>query len=224
MSTEIAHIEIARIATVLAGVHAEHAKWLSESEQTRLAEMHREGRRAQYLAGHWLTRVLLARASGDPPSQWRLIECRSQPPQVQGHDTLRVSITHSKDWIAAAVATVPIGIDLEQRPRTIDASVEHLLRNTDEPAGGLDADAMLQRWVVKEAWIKRNTESALPARLRQLHLKATTRDRADVRVDSHACFHFGLAVAPSCRVQLQCEVQMTPGTAFAITDLANWPR
>jgi 4'-phosphopantetheinyl transferase len=220
MSTGIAHIEIARISTVLANLHAEHATWLSESEQTRLAEMHREGRRAQYLAGHWLARVLLARAAGDTPSQWRLIECRSQPPQVQDHDTLRVSISHSKDWIAAAVATVPIGIDLEQRPRILDGSIEALLRNANEVAGSLDADAMLQRWVVKEAWIKRSAESALPARLKQLHLKPATRDRADVCIDSHPFFHFGLALAPGCRVQLLCEVPMDPGNAFTMTDLA----
>ena len=220
MATDIAHIEIARIATVLASLPGQHANWLSETEQTRLAQMHREGRRSQYLAGHWLTRVLLARASGDTPSQWRLIECKSLPPQVQDHDALKVSITHSKEWIAAAVATVPIGIDLEQRPRHLDAAIEELLRNTDEAPGSLDADSMLQRWVVKEAWIKRNAESALPARLRQLHLQATTRDRANVRIDSHDCFHFGLAVAPSCKVQLRSEVPMTHGAAFAIADLA----
>jgi 4'-phosphopantetheinyl transferase len=219
--TNVAHIEIARIASVLASIPEDHTSWLSNSEQERLASIRSDARRTEYLAGHWLTRVLLARAFGSTPAQWRLLERKSQPPLVQDQDALRVSITHTRDWIAAAVATIPIGIDLEQRPRKLDASIEALLRNADEAAGSLDLDAMLQRWVVKEAWIKRNAESALPVRLKQLHLRATPRELADVRIDSNPSFHFALAIAPGCTVMRRCEAPLIPGAAFAITDLES---
>lgn len=220
MPTGTAQIEIARIADVLATLPEAHTTWLSESEQARLAGIRVAGRRAQYLAGHWLTRVLLARAFGDPPMQWPLLERKSQAPQVQGHGgTLQVSISHSGDWIAAAVATVAIGIDLEQRPRALDATIEPLLRNADEAPGSLDPDALLQRWVAKEAWIKRRGESALPARLRDLHLQAVTREAANVRIDSHEAFHFGLAVADDCTVTRRCAVTLLPIPGFAVTDL-----
>ena len=220
VATDLAHIEIARIASVLADVPEEHAGWMSESEQARLAGIRFEGRRAQYLAGHWLTRVLLARAFGGAPPKWRLLEWRSQPPQVVGHDdSIKVSISHTEEWVAAAVANVAIGIDLEQRPRALDASIEPLLRNTDEALGSLDPDVLLQRWVAKEAWIKRNVESALPARIKRLHVRTTSREHADVCIDSHAAFHFGLAVAPGCSVTRRCEVTLDAGIGVGITDL-----
>lgn len=220
MPTGTVQIEIAQLADVLAGLPDQHSSWLSESEQARLAGIRVAGRRAHYLAGHWLTRVLLVRAFGGAPAQWRLLERKSQAPQVHGHgDALRVSISHSGDWIAAAVATVAIGIDLEQRPRALDAAIEPLLRNADEAPGSLDPDALLQRWVAKEAWIKRNGESALPTRLTRLHLQATTREHAGVCIDSHEAFHFGLAVTGDCTVTRQCAVTLIPGARFAITDL-----
>ncbi len=219
MTAGVAHIEIARIAHVLAGVPEDHASWLSESEQARFQSIRFDDRRAQYLVGHWLTRMLLARAFGNAPAQWQLLECKSKPPQIQGCSGLNVSISHTADWIAAAVASVPVGIDLEQRPRTLNAAIEPLLINADEASGSLDHDALLQRWVAKEAWIKRNTQSALPAKLKRLQLHATTRKLADVCIDSHAAFHFGLAIAPGCSVTLQCEISLIPGAGFAIIEL-----
>jgi phosphopantetheinyl transferase len=149
-----------------------------------------------------------------------LLERKSQPPQVHGYgDALKVSISHTRDWIAAAVATVAIGIDLEQRPRRLDPAIEPLLRNADEAPGSLSPDELLQRWVAKEAWIKRNIDSALPARLKSLQLRATLREHADVFIDSNAAFHFGLAITPDCSVQRQCEVVLIPGVGFGITEL-----
>lgn len=220
MPVGAAWIEIARIPQVLAGVPEDRASWMSDCEQARLAQIRVDARRAQYLAGHWLARVLLARAFGGTAAPWQLLERKSQPPQVRGHgDALRVSISHTADWIAAAVANVPIGIDLEQRPRILDPSIEPLLRNADEIPGSVDADALLQRWVAKEAWIKRDAGSALPDRLKRLRVQLASRERADVRIDSHAAFHFALAIAPDNEVKRQCESTLLPGMAFAITDL-----
>lgn len=219
MPDSTAHVEIARIADVLADSLEDRMEWLSDSEQARLAAIHNVARQAQYLAGHWLTRVLLARAFGVPPTQWRLLERKSQAPTVQDHaDALKVSISHSGDWVATAVATVAIGIDLEQRPRTLDATVEPLLRNADEAPGSLSPEQLLQRWVAKEAWLKRHGESALPERLRHLQLRETRGTDAQVHVDSHDAFHFGLAVAADCTVNRYGATTLVPGLGFTITD------
>jgi 4'-phosphopantetheinyl transferase len=216
-----AHIEIAKIPEVLADAPGDTSTWLSGSEQQRLGELRNPGRRAQYLAGHWLVRVLLTRTLGGAPTQWQLRERKGQAPEVHGHgDTLSVSISHTQDWIAAAVATSPIGIDMEQRPRQLDAAIEALLRNADEATGSLDPDVLLQRWVAKEAWLKRNGESALPARLMQLQLCLQAREHADVCIDSHDAFHFGLAIARDSTVTRRCEARLNPGSSFAIADLA----
>ena len=101
----------------------------------------------------------------------------------------------------------------------LDAAIAPLLLNTDEATDSLDADTLLQRWVAKEAWIKRNTESALPARLKRLQLGATTRSHADVRIYSCESFHFGQAIAPGHAIMRYCDVTLHPGTGFKVTDL-----
>jgi 4'-phosphopantetheinyl transferase len=153
------------------------------------------------------------------PVQWRLRERKGRPPEVHGRgDALRVSISHAGDWVAVAVAEVPIGIDLELRERVLDAALEPLLRNADEVPGTLDADTLLQRWVAKEAWIKRDAGSALPARLERLHLRHAPRDAADVCIDSHAGFHVALALAGGYPVRWQGDAGLVPGAGFAVSE------
>jgi 4'-phosphopantetheinyl transferase len=214
----IAQVDMVRVARVLADLPPDPAAWLSESEQARLAQLRHAGRRDQYLAGHWLARVLLARAFGGVAIQWQLRERKSQAPEVQGHAHAHVSISHAGEWVAAAVADGPVGIDLEERTRVLDASIEPLLRNADEAPGSLDADARLLRWVAKEAWIKRGGGSALPGRLEQLQLQAVARERADVCVYSHAEFHLALAVAHGCRVQRPDDPVLAPTAAYSVSE------
>jgi 4'-phosphopantetheinyl transferase len=181
-------VEVARVADVLAGAPTD---WLSESEAERVATLRHAGRRDQYLAGHWLARVLLARAFGGVPVQWRLRERKGQPPEVHGRgDALRVSISHAGDWVAVAAADTPVGIDIEVRTRVLDDAVEPLLREPGEAPGSLDGATRLRRWVAKEAWIKRDHGGALPARLQALRLGPGTQ----VRLWDHADMHLALAV------------------------------
>jgi 4'-phosphopantetheinyl transferase len=181
-------VEVARVADVLAGAPTD---WLSESEAERVATLRHAGRRDQYLAGHWLARVLLARAFGGVPVQWRLRERKGQPPEVHGRgDALRVSISHAGDWVAVAAADMPVGIDIDVRTRVLADAVEPLLREPGEAPGSLDGATRLRRWVAKEAWIKRDHGSALPARLQALRLGPGTQ----VRLWDHADMHLALAV------------------------------
>jgi 4'-phosphopantetheinyl transferase len=216
----VAHLGISAVAGVLLEAPVDHAGWMSDSERARFAGMRVEPRRLQYVAGHWLARVLLANAFGGNPDGWRLFERRSLPPRVEGRDGLAVSISHSGDWIAAAVATVPVGIDIEQRPRALDASIESLLLEDEEAPGSLDADALLQRWVAKEAWIKRAAGSALPSRLKQVRLHATQREHASVFVESHAAFHVAIAIDPGCALHRHGPVLPAPGACYAAIERA----
>ena len=219
MPAATAHLGVARVARVLADAPPDPAAWLSESERERLAQLRHAARRDQYLAGHWLTRALLARAFGGVAMQWHLRERRGLAPEVQGHAHVHVSISHAGEWLAAAVADVPIGIDLELRGRVLDAALDPLLRNADEAPGSLDADAQLRRWVAKEAWIKREGGSALPGRLDRLRLHAAPVNQADVRIDSHDEFHLALAVARDCRVARPDDPVLVPTAAFSVFEL-----
>lgn len=162
-------LHLAHMDEVLARAPAQR-DWLSSSEQARAARLRAPQRLAHYLSGHWLLREVLARvvAVGDSVE---IIDRQSLPPQLAGRPDLHLSLSHSGPWIACAVSTAPIGIDLEQhRPREALSGFDHLLRNPDEPPGSLDPYALLERWVVKEAYIKRDCGSALPERLAELQV------------------------------------------------------
>ena len=219
MNTNIAFVEIARTAEVLARMATPYSMWLSDSEQTRLATLKVEARRDHYIAGHWLVRELLSQAFGEAPSHWSLQERKSLPPRIiNGNEKLRLSISHSGDWIAAAIAHVAIGIDIEQRPRQLDASIESLLLNPGEAAGSLGNDALLQRWVAKEAWIKTQGESALPARLKQLHLHPASAEFASVSLYNNDAFHFALAIAPAVAVTWRGKQKMISGQNYCVSE------
>ncbi len=187
-------LRIARVAEVCATLPDGPSTWLSSSEQTRLQRLQIASRRDQYLSGHWLARCLLAEQHGGDARDWPLQERPNLPPAVIGHeDSAYLSLSHSHDWIACAVSNAPIGIDIEQRqpPREALHRFEHLLLAEGDVPGTLSSDELLQRWVAKEAWIKRHHGSALPEHLAAVRLRQATKETANVRVSSTQAFHFG---------------------------------
>lgn len=193
-------LQVEPIRSVLRRAPAGVSDWLSPSERERYAGLRVASRANQFLAGHWLVREGLAARYGGEPKDWPLRERRSLPPRPERQDCpAQVSIAHSGDWVAAAVADEPIGIDLEQRrPRPGLLAFAHLLRAEDDPPEP-DEDALLQRWVIKEAWIKRHGFSALPERLAGLAIRPCSPDRADVRLWSSDALHLGVCLEPAIR-------------------------
>lgn len=198
-----ARVVVRRIEAVLASAPPA-SEWLSPCEQARAAAMRAPSRHAQYLAGHWLLRTLLALAHGGDPRDYPLLERDNQPPAVAGA-ALCTALSHGGDWIAAAISLAPIGIDLEPRtPRPALRRLQHLLLNPDEPPDSLDDDALLQRWVIKEALIKRDHGSALPETLAAIRVHpAQVVAAADVRVWTTADFHLAVAPAGVAEVDLE---------------------
>ena len=186
-------VQVARVEQVLAHLPSALENWLSSSELARLERLKIQNRRNQYLSGHWLVRFLLSQHFGKSPTAWQLIERKDLPPAVQDFDLLQLSISHSGDWIAAAISNSAIGIDLEQRrERAGLMRFQHLLLTHDEQPDSLDSDQLLQRWVAKEAWVKRHHGSALPEQLAELELLHAEPETADVQLFSTAAFHLAI--------------------------------
>ena len=193
LSTPFVRIQVARVEQVLSDAPSALDAWLSTSEQMRLQRLKMPSRRDQFLSGHWLVRGLLSQHFGNKPDQWRLIERSNLPPAVLDCASLQLSISHSGDWIAAAIANDAIGIDLEQRrERAGLLRFQHLLLAQGEAPDSLDLDQLLQRWVAKEAWVKRHHGSALPEQLAELKLFPTRSEDASVQLCSTAAFHLGI--------------------------------
>lgn len=189
------------LSTVLARAPADCRAWLSASERPRHAALRVAQRAQQYLAGHWLAREGLAALHGGQPEDWRLRERRSQAPLPEPADCCsRLSIAHSGDWVAVAVALQPIGVDIEERrPRPALLGLASLLRTEGDPAVP-EADTLLERWVLKEAFVKRHGLSALPELLSRIALRRSAAPAAALRLWSTKDFHLALCAeaGPIC--------------------------
>ncbi len=206
LSAPFVRIQVRRVEHVLSDAPDALDSWLSTSETDRLQRLKLLARRDQFLSGHWLVRGLLSQHFGNQPEQWQLIERPNLPPAVLDFASLQVSISHSGDWIAAAIANGAIGIDLEQRrERAGLLRFQYLLLAQGEAPDSLDLDQLLQRWVAKEAWVKRHHGSALPEHLAELQLFPASSETASVQLRSTIAFHLGVtaqAAASAWQVDL----------------------
>ncbi len=126
---------------------AEYDRCLSLMDPTRrdavLKIAHAPRRKAAVL-GEWLAKTLLSEQSGLPIEEIRLCRTEKGKPYAEGLP-LHCSITHSGEWVAAAVADQPIGIDMEIL-RSVDPRVAARI--------GADPDRFFEEWTAKEALFK----------------------------------------------------------------------
>ena len=150
-------------------------RWLTRTEQERLALLTTEKRRAQFTAARWQARWLIAGVLGGTPRDWPLEAPHDAPPRVAGRADLHLSVSHSGEHAACALSADPVGIDLEQpRARRDIAGLVSLCCTPAEQAlfdgaPTQQRDALFHElWTVKEAWLKRRGEWMAPRRLQQL--------------------------------------------------------
>lgn len=146
--------------------------WLTESELDRLASMQHFRRRQEFVACRYALRSLLAGATGNSVEHWRLDAPEGSPPRVnaQHHGvhavaTTHLTLSHSGSYIACAVATRPVGVDIEVetlRSSQRDALALAAMACSDHEIEQLRAvDCELSRrrmfvqwWSLKEAYFK----------------------------------------------------------------------
>lgn len=142
--------------------------WLGEEERERVSGLTHPGRRAQYLAGHWLARQLLAAVEGGDPFAWSLRRTESGAPLAFSRgrrSPLHLSLSHTGEQVACAVAGVAVGIDIEQPRRErdylaladslYDVGFQSDLRACD---AAQRRTAFFRRWTLDEARAKASGE------------------------------------------------------------------
>jgi 4'-phosphopantetheinyl transferase len=220
------HLRIAPVALLAQDAEGQGA-WLSPAEASRLARISAAGRRAEFIAGRWLARQLLALAGGGQPSQWKLSAPDSGPPLAQGpHGSapLHVGLSHSGGRVACAVAIAAIGLDLEvpRRSRDLRALAEVVCSPGEQARLAAEPGRVellfYPCWTLKEAWLKSRGEGMSPGRLAQLHTEPAMVGSGNARVwQANGCT-LALVAPPDAAVQCIGEGLGWP-TAWAITDL-----
>lgn len=155
-------IGLASVAGMVAEAAHRGGAWLSKSEHCRLAAITAPRRRAQFLAGRWALRKLLAAELGGAPVDCVLLAEEDGPPRLMGDGPrLNLSLSHSGDTVACAVADGPVGIDVEERhtARPIEGLLDAALsREERDRIAGLAGTEVrthfLVAWTLKEAWLK----------------------------------------------------------------------
>lgn len=142
---------------------------LSGEQRRRLASMRREDDRARFLAARSLLRATVADVTGIDPSSVRFGQrcdrCGGEHGRptvaVDGHDGPSVSLAHAGDVVVVAVASGPVGVDVEPAVPLRDG-VESMAFTPAERARHAGNDiGLLRTWVRKEAILKATGDGLL---------------------------------------------------------------
>jgi 4'-phosphopantetheinyl transferase len=151
--------------------------WLSESEQHRFNNISQSDYATFYLQSRCLLRSLIGALTSQSPPHVSFTLGAHGKPQLQ-HSALQFNISHSQEWLAIAIAKMPIGIDIEnshkatQRPwlalaKRFFTQEEHYFLSQQTPER-LSAE-FYRLWTQKEAVLKTHG-GGISAGLTQLDL------------------------------------------------------
>ena len=184
-------LRLATLESVLPAIEFEHCHWMTDSESARLSTMRSETRRQQFIAGHWLARCMAAERTDSLPEEWRIVAAANGVPELIRRDPaagqgMHLSLSHSGDHVAAAIAPFPIGIDIEipRKQRDLLALADYTF--SPEESAELHAvpadeqSALFYRfWTLKEASGKRDGHGLRPELARQQRALAASSETAE---------------------------------------------
>jgi 4'-phosphopantetheinyl transferase len=153
---------------VLAGVgSSEWVGWLAAHEQKAALSFAHAELRDSYVAAHILARRAAARLIGSDPQRLRLVQCCATcggphgKPSIEGHPRLHVSLSHTRQAVAAVAGNVPSAIDIEMPGNLVYSELRSASVFSSRELAMLDAlrpaerdDAALAFWVRKECLVK----------------------------------------------------------------------
>lgn len=168
-------------------------EWLTPEERQRLGAMRSARRRHQFLAGHWLLRVVGAEHVGSMPGDWSFATDDLGRPCLRpgdgGGNALHASLSHSGEWVAVAVAECPVGIDIESASRTRDldrlAAEVFPAKQWLSIAGSSEDErtrGFYEQWTLREAIGKREGRGLVPGIARSQYFERIPNENADAIV------------------------------------------
>ncbi|KAK9691661.1 hypothetical protein RND81_09G210300 [Saponaria officinalis] len=178
---------------------------LSPSEKQSVLRLHEDGHKKRALLARALVRLTIARYQTNSYVDPRSLQFKKNmygKPEIDWQHTpgwsppsFHFNISHTSSLIACGITTSPIGIDLEEKARTIKNNVmsfarrffcldevEHLAKIIDPEIQRLE---FLKLWTLKEAYVKALGRgfSAAPFNTFRIHIEPPT-DRISEDTDS----------------------------------------
>ena len=134
---------------------------LDQESAERLARISHPLRRAQFVLGRFLLRQSLRRIYGAAAAGWQLDALQGKP-RLVGAGAPEITLSHSRELVACAIARVGIGLDVEYcRERNFTVLAEHFCGPTDlrrflSLSAAEQGLRFYELWTLKEASFKLN--------------------------------------------------------------------
>lgn len=206
-------VQVATMGELYTELDSACLNWLSDCELARYQSITSSNRKQQFLAGHFLVRKMASHVFTNLPhdltyyrdaQNLRRLKCN-----IAARPELYVSISHSGDWIAAAISHAPIGIDIEtfDKQRDFIAIAKHVFSAAE--IGCLESccneelkETFYLYWTLKESAAKqygvglkfeisRSQSPVLVSGLDQAHLQ------------TWQCQHYVIALASEVSTQIE---------------------
>lgn len=121
---------------------------LPQERQDRIKACRQEGDRQRCAGAGLLLQWSLAQW-GVPPEAQQFVFNQFGKPFLRSRNDLFFSLSHSGPWVVCAIASHPVGVDIEVRcPEPVARRHFHPLEQTSDP------DSLLRIWSAKEAFLK----------------------------------------------------------------------
>jgi 4'-phosphopantetheinyl transferase len=155
---------------VEAGSAADLWRWrgmLDAMELARADSYHFASDRDTFTAAHALVRTMLSEATGLPTSSWRYVTGEFGKPALEADcagSELHFNISHTRGFVACAIARDEVGVDVEASDRMTDFDIgdrffapeeAQLVRSAPSETR---ASIFFRFWTLKEAFIKATGE------------------------------------------------------------------
>lgn len=187
--------------------------WLTDDELSRYQSISSSNRKLQFLAGHCLVRKMASLLHGNSLEDWtycidadnqRRLKCR-QP----GFPELYVSLSHSGDWISAAISPSAIGIDIETygKQRDFIAIASHVFSESETDLLKSLAPEQLNRqfylyWTLKEC-VAKQYGAGLKFEVSRAHSVVPILAASEASIFSWQCPEYVLALAGAAGANIE---------------------
>lgn len=194
---------------------------LADAEQARLHAISHPAQAKFYQQSRCLLRILLGQMTHQPPQMVSFTATAHGKPQLTQHQ-LQFNISHSQHWLCVALATAPVGVDIEFAAQTPARPWLALAKRfftaheyqylAKQPTDQL-ANHFFQLWTQKEAVLKAHG-GGISAGLQRLDLLTHQHSLDEQIYDTEYCQPIAQL---HCAVSLQTQTE-TPITYYILND------